>query len=445
MLEDIIVAIGTPIGKAGIAVVRVSGKGSLELCQKMFCAFKKDAKPEPNLMILGKIDLGIAEDKGFMVYFKAPYSYTGEDVVEFQCHGGYVVAQKIVEKVISLGARLAQPGEFSKRAFLNGKMSLDQAEGVIDVINSESESELKASSELQRGSLLLAVKKLQDKIIDIMSEIEVNLDYPEHDIEYKTKKEIKEKLSVIKNEIATLLSSQKMGKLIKNGINISIVGKTNVGKSMLLNSLLGYEQAIVTDIEGTTRDVVIGSIEYKGYKFNFLDTAGLRKTKDKVESIGIEKTLQTLKQSDIVLFVMDSSKNIDDTDRKNLELVSDKNTIVILNKCDLPQKLNYQGDYIKVSAKEGINTEQLKEIIYQKATSSSQTNSNIILTNIRHIENLSSASNMIDDILATCEGNSLDLVSLDVRLLYEKLGEITGETATEEVINRIFSKFCLGK
>lgn len=445
MTDDIIVAIGTPIGKAGIAVVRLSGKGCLDLCQKMFHALKKDAKVEPNLMVLGDIQLNNTTDKGFMVYFKSPRSYTGEDVVEFQCHGGYIIAQKIVEKAISLGARLAQPGEFSKRAFLNGKMSLDQAEGVIDSINAETESELKASSLLARGSLLEKVKSFQDQLIDMMSEIEVNLDYPEHDIEYETKEKLKTRLQHILNEIESLLSSQKKGKIIKNGIDISIIGKPNVGKSMLLNALIGSQQAIVTDVEGTTRDVVVGSIEYKGIKFNFLDTAGLRHTTDKVESIGIEKTKQVLSQSDLILFVLDSSKKFDDRDKEILDYVKDKKVLFVLNKIDLPRDISFDKDNIEVSAKDGINIENLKEKIYSNAIDGTQTNSNIILTNIRHIDVLNSAKGMAENIICSLLDLSLDLISLDVRLLYEKLGEITGETATEEVINRIFSKFCLGK
>lgn len=443
-MTDVIVAIATPLGKAGISIVRVSGKESLSICKKMFFPYKKDITFSPNLMTLGKIDLGGYFDKGFMVFFKAPHSYTGEDVVEFHCHGGYFIAQKIVERLLSLGAKMAEPGEFSKRAFLNGKMSLDEAEGVIDSINAETESEFKTSSMLARGKLFEKIKNLQNKIIDIMSEIEVNLDYPEHDIEYQTKQNLKNSLDYVEKELKTLLSTQKQGKIIKNGVNISIVGKPNVGKSMLLNALTGFETAIVTDIEGTTRDVVTSSIEYKGFKFNFLDTAGIRDTKDKIEEIGIEKTKQTIEKSDIVLVLLDSSKDLTPEDEQILSLVKNKNVITVLTKSDLPQKMIFESQDIKISAKNDTNIDSLKEMIYKKAVDT-ENSSSLILTNSRHIEILDEAVGISQNIILTCMDMSLDMLSLDVRLLYEKLGEITGENTTEEVINRIFSKFCLGK
>lgn len=445
MLDDVIVAIATPYGKAGIAVIRMSGKGCLNLAKKMFTPFSKDATYEPNLMVLGKIDLSTTYDKGFLVYFKSPKSYTGEDVVEFQCHGGVYVAQRIVEKAISLGARLAEAGEFSKRAFLNGKMSLDEAEGVIDTINAETESELRASSDLVRGRLYNKIKALQDVLIDVMSNIEVNLDYPEHDIEYETKNGILKDIKNIENEISTLLSSESKGRLIKNGINVAIVGRPNVGKSMLLNALVGEDQAIVTDIAGTTRDVVTASVEYNGIKINFLDTAGLRKTNDIVENIGIEKAKQALEKSDLVLSILDASTFLTDEDKEMLDLVADKQKIIILNKIDLPQKLNFEGECIKLSAKQNLNIDELKERIYNMAMATSPTSSSLVLTNLRHVSILKEAKDMCQNIIENDSDLTLDLVALDCRLLYEKLGEITGESATEEVIDRIFSKFCLGK
>jgi len=445
MIDDVIVAIATPYGKNGVGVIRLSGKNAFEIAQKMFVPFKKQNLSVPNKMILGKINLGGTTDTGYFVFFKSPKSYTGEDVVEFQCHGGIVVTQKIVEYAIACGARLAQPGEFSKRAFLNGKLTLDQAEGVIDTINAESENELKASSELAKGELAKKVISMQDKLTDLLSEIEVNLDYPEHDIEYKTKEKIKNELQSISNEISLLLKTAEQGKLIKNGINIAIVGKTNVGKSSLLNSLLGEDLAIVTEVEGTTRDVVVGSIEYKGMKFNFLDTAGLRKTKDKVESIGIEKAKQAIDKSDIVLLVIDSSRDIDEQDNENLALTKDKKRLILLNKCDLPAVAKFEGEFIKISAKQKINTEELKQKIYQLALGASSLNSTLILTNLRHVNVLSQANEMFNKLLLQILSIPLDCTALDVREVWEKLGEITGECANESVINKIFSKFCLGK
>ena len=445
MIDDTIVAISTPSGKSGIGVVRMSGKNSLNFATKMFCPLNKNIEIKPNLMVLGNIDLGSTTDLGFMVYFKAPKSYTGEDIVEFQCHGGLVVTQKIIEKALSIGVRLAEPGEFSKRAFINGKMSLDQAEGVIDTINAETESELKASSSLQKGKLTKVVNELQNVLTDIMSEIEVNLDYPEHDIEYKTKENIKQEILEINKKIKHLLKTEKQGKLIKNGVDIAIVGKTNVGKSSLLNAILGQEQAIVTEIEGTTRDVVVGSIEYNGLKFNFLDTAGIRKTDDKVENIGIKKAKQVLKDSDIVLLVLDGSKELDLQDKENLDMTKNKKRIIILNKCDLPSIVNLSEEYVKVSAKKNIFIDELKEKIYNLALDGCNTNESLILTNARHIEILNSAILMVEKILTSIIDLPLDCVALDIREFYEKLGEITGETTNEKVIDKIFSKFCLGK
>ena len=445
MVDDVIIALSTPVGKSGIGVVRMSGKNCLDIAKKMFTPLNKNVDIIPNLMVLGNIDLGSTTDIGFMVYFKAPKSYTGEDTVEFQCHGGIAVTQKIIEKALSLGVRLAEPGEFSKRAFLNGKMSLDQAEGVIDTINAESESELKASSGLQKGILTKTIENIQDTLIDIMSEIEVNLDYPEHDIEYATKEKINNEIDKIYTKISNLLKTEQQGKIIKNGVNIAIVGKTNVGKSSLLNALLGTEQAIVTDIEGTTRDVVIGSIEYKGIKFNFLDTAGIRQTNDKVENIGIEKAKQVLKESDIVLLVIDGSKELDNQDKENLELTKDKKRIIVVNKIDIKKFIKLQEETVEISAKNNINIEKLKEKIYDKAIDGCDVNNTLVLTNARHLEVLKRAIREIKSIKETIFENSLDLVALDTRQLYEKLGEITGETIDEKVIDRIFSKFCLGK
>ena len=445
MIDDTIVAISTPSGKSGIGVVRMSGKNSLNFATRMFYPLNKNIEIKPNLMILGNIDLGSTTDLGFMVYFKAPKSYTGEDIVEFQCHGGLAVTQKIIEKALSLGVRLADPGEFSKRAFINGKMSLDQAEGVIDTINAETESELKASSSLQKGKLTKVVNELQNNLTDIMSEIEVNLDYPEHDIEYKTKENIKQEILVINKKLGNLLKTQKQGRLIKNGVDIAIVGKTNVGKSSLLNAILGQEQAIVTEIEGTTRDVVVGSIEYKGLKFNFLDTAGIRKTDDKVESIGIKKAKQVLKNSDIVLLVLDGSKELDLQDKENLDMTKSKKRIIVLNKCDLPSVIKVSKEYVKVSAKKNIYIDELKEKIYNLALDGCNTNESLILTNTRHIEILNIAKQMAEKILSSIIDIPLDCVAVDIRELYEKLGEITGETTNEKVIDKIFSKFCLGK
>ncbi len=444
MKNDTIVALSTPSGKAGVGVVRISGSDSLKVAEKMFRPLDKNSTPTPNLMRLGNIDLGGAKDLGFMVYFKAPKSYTGEDVVEFQCHGGVAVTKKIIEKALLLGARVAEPGEFSKRAFLNGKMSLDEAEGVIDTINAETESELKASGQLARGELYQAVNKMQEILLDLIADIEVSFDYPEEDIEYRTKKSIVGAISGLKRNIESLLSTSQIGKTIKNGVSVAIVGKTNVGKSSLLNALLGEEQAIVTDIAGTTRDVVTGSIEYRGFKFNFLDTAGLRETDDVVENIGIDKAKNVIKNSDIVLLVFDNSRALDKEDKDNLKLTETSDRIVVLNKSDLQKKCEIEPD-ITLSAKSGENIKDLMEMIFDRALKGNFEYDKLVLTNMRHIEILSRAKEKADDILSTIDALPLDAVAVDTREMWEILGEITGVSASEQIVDKIFSKFCLGK
>jgi len=443
MIEDTIIAQATTPGKSGISIVRISGKKSLEIAKQIFSRFKNDVVP--NYMYLGKINLGEIEDKGFGVYFKEPNSFTGEDVVEFQCHGGFLVAQKIIEQCLKFGARLATPGEFSKRAFLNGKMSLDQAEGVVDTINAETDSQLKASNDITNGALFKLVVNQQNVLTDILSEIEVNLDYPEHDIEYETKESIKKRLEVILEEIQSLIATEQKGKLIRKGVNVAIVGKTNVGKSSLLNALLNYEQAIVTDIEGTTRDIVTGSLEYKGFIFNFFDTAGIRQTTDQIENIGIEKAKKALETCDIVLLVLDASRELDEQDKENIDLIKQKKSIVVLNKCDLPSKFAYTDKCIKVSAKNRVNTENLKHQLYDLALSGCNANSQIVLTNARHIEVLKETRDMLLSTIQSVIDLPLDCSALDVKTIWEKLGEITGNTASEDIIDKIFSKFCLGK
>ncbi|MBQ3047867.1 MAG: tRNA uridine-5-carboxymethylaminomethyl(34) synthesis GTPase MnmE [Clostridia bacterium] len=445
MINDTIVAQATAAGKSGINIIRVSGKNSLDIAVKIFYCKKIKDKVEPNYMYLGYINLGEIKDKCFMVYFKNPNSFTGEDVVEFHCHGGFIVAKKIIDNCVENGARLAEPGEFSKRAFLNGKMSLDEAEGVIETINAQTNSQLKAGNDLTSGNLFKQVKKFQEELTDIISEIEVNLDYPEHDIEYQTKLAIEKRLKTIKDDLIKLLSTETTGKLIKNGVNIAIVGKTNVGKSSLLNALINYEHAIVTDIEGTTRDVVSAELDYKGMKFNFFDTAGIRQTNDIIENIGIEKSKQVLNTSDVALYIFDSSKPLDEEDKKVLKQAQNKNSIVVFNKCDLNTKIDFSGEHIKVSAKQRINTEELKQKIYDIVTQKLDSQNGFVLTNTRHIYVLKTALSIVEQCLSNIHEFTLDCVALDIKTIWTTLGEITGETADEAILDKIFSKFCLGK
>ncbi len=448
--NDLIVAIATPYGKSGVGIVRLSGEGCLTLAKKMFRPFDKKCDFTPNKMYLGEIDLGEVKDKGFVVFFQSPHSFTGEDIVEFQCHGGIMVTQKIVDMCLTKGARMAEPGEFSKRAFLNGKMSLDEAEGVADLINAESESEMRCSTALARGELNKTVTNIQDKLSDIVCEMQAYMDYPEEHIEEKTRSEIKAILEEICQQIDNLLATSKQGKLCKFGVDVAIVGKTNAGKSSLLNRLLGTEQAIVTDIEGTTRDVVSGVMEYNGVKFNLLDTAGLRETKDIIENIGIDKSKQTIEQSDVVLLVIDRTRQTDKQDQENLCLTQGKNRIIVLNKsdqknCATLDKLIGKDKVISVSAKTGENIDQLKKELFDKAFDGNFVNNSLVITNSRHEQVLREASEIAHKLLSSGDDLFFDCLTLESQYLWEKLGEITGVSANDVLISKIFSKFCLGK
>ena len=443
MENNTIVAISTPAGKSGISVVRMSGKESLDIAKQIFLCNAKEIMPRH--FYLGDINLDRIKDKGMMVYFKEPNSYTGEDVVEFQCHGGSIIANKIVECCIEKGAKLAGPGEFTKRAFINGKISLDKAEGVAELIDAESESEVRAGYDLVNGNLFKVVTSTQKSLTDLLAEIEVNLDYPEHDIEYKTVEHIKAELEKTKKEIDDLVATERSGRIIKNGISVVIAGKANVGKSSLMNALINFDRAIVTNIAGTTRDVLQESYEYKSIRFNLYDTAGIRESDDIIEQIGVKKAKELLESADLIVLVFDSSTQFDEEDRQMFESVKDKNVIVVLNKCDLPEKFKIDTDYIKISTlkKEGI--EQLKEEMYNKVVDENIMGNKTVITNQRHMAVLKEAQVLCENALFNVENMTLDCVALDIKELWTKLGEITGETTDEAIIDKIFSKFCLGK
>ena len=444
MVEDTIVAQATASGKNGISIIRMSGKNSLEIAKKIFICKDFLYNTKPNFLYLGKVNLFGILDKCFCVYYKAPKSYTGEDVIEFQCHGGYAVSERIINMCLNFGAKIAEPGEFSKRAFLNGKISLDEAEGIIETINAETEEQLKAGNNLAKGKLFKFVKDKQEEATNLLAEIDVNLDYPEHDIEYETKENIKKRIEHILKEIEEILKGEQKEKLVKRGVDIAIVGKTNVGKSSLLNALVNYDKAIVTEVAGTTRDVVDASIEYNGLKLNFYDTAGIRKTDNKIEEIGIEKAKEKIKESDIILFVFDATNKLDDEDKKSLDLAKNKKKIIVFNKSDKNANIDFNGDYELISAKNKTNIDILKEKIYSIATKEVDFDKEVLI-NTRHIEILKECKTVLENVLKNIDIVSLDCVSLDITNFWNKLGEITGNTANEEIIDKIFSKFCLGK
>ena len=439
-----IAQISTPLGSGGIAIVRISGDDALSIGRSLFyCKKLENNDITPRLLYLGDFKLDDATEKCMMVYFKSPYSFTGEDVIEFQIHGGEYLATKVLDKILEKGAVLAQNGEFSKRAFLNGKMSLDEAEATIDMINATRDAELKASSRLAHGKLFDEIKKIQDELKDSLANLEVALDYPEHDDETKSEEIVKNILKNALKRLKKLDETHESGEKIKFGIDVAIVGKPNVGKSSILNALLNEDRAIVTDIKGTTRDTLKETINYQGLKINFIDTAGIRESDDIVEKIGVEKSKKSIEESDIVLFVLDSSEEMDKEDKQLEEFIDPKKIIYVLNKSDKKKKLNIDCA-IYVSAKENININLIFDEILKKTKLDKINYSELQITNRRHHNALKEAIKEIEAILEE-DVMTLDIFDMQIKKIWKKLGEITGETANEAIIDEIFSKFCLGK
>ena len=446
-MEDIISAIATPRGRGGVAIIRVSGEGALALAEKMFSPVGGFAVKdfEPYRMYPGQIDAGNFSDYGLCVYFKAPKSYTGEDIVEFQCHGGESVARGILKKTFSLGARSAGKGEFTKRAFLNGKLSLASAEGVADMINGESEAEVKAGYLLYSEKLTKKVSALQDELTYLLAGIDVSVDYPEEDIEEQHVAEIKIELQKIATKLNDLLSGYSVGKKIKTGVTVAICGKPNTGKSSLLNRILGYEKAIVSSIAGTTRDAVEGVLEINGVKFNLYDTAGVRESGDVIEAIGIERAQSIVKGADVVVFVSETDE-YDEEEMRVLEMAKGKPIIRIRNKLDLLENGLARDEKwdIMTSAITGEGIEELKEMLYEKSLGERSEDAAFLIEE-RHYDALRRASVHAENAISACGNEPLDLIGIDVKGIWDCLGEITGETATESIINEIFEKFCVGK
>lgn len=445
-LQDTIVAISTGSTSGAISIVRLSGEKSLEIADKIFISNsnKKPSEFSPRYLYLGTIDTANFCEQAMCVVFRAPKSYTGETIVEFQCHGGLKIAQGIVEECIFNGARLATNGEFTKRAFVNGKMSLASAEGVMDMINAETDSQIRAGYDLLSGNLSQKAKEYQDELTDILSEIEVSFDYPEEEIEYITKTKVKTRLATLSSNLDKLVASYKTGKILSSGINIIIVGKPNVGKSSLLNQLLNRQRAIVTNVPGTTRDTVEDSFSIGGIKVNVIDTAGIHETQDLVEKIGVEKSKELINKADIVLFVTDSSTPKTHEDDQIFELIKHKQYIIVANKADISNTKPISDNTIYISSLTGENIDNLKDKIYSLVASPNTVESSLIVTNARHMQALKTAKTHIDKALDGLS-NTLDLVSIDLKLAYSALGEITGNTTGEDIIDAIFSKFCLGK
>lgn len=441
---DTIAQISTPLGSGGISVIRVSGKDSLGIAKAVF-SFKKEPKQiEPRHMYFGNINYNGFTENCLMVYFKAPFSYTGEDVVEFQCHGGEYLTRQILSACLNAGARLAENGEFTKQAFINGKISLDEAEGVIDMINATSDAELKANSKILKGDLFAKISEIQKELMDAIVNLEVSIDYPEHDDEALGVDNLEKVLFSAKEKLLALSETAKSGKIINSGINVAIVGKPNVGKSSLLNALIGENRAIVTSIKGTTRDTLHETITHNGLKINFIDTAGIHESTDEVEKIGIEKALTAIKDSHIVLAVFDASEPLEEEDKQIINAISNHKVINVLNKTDIAK--NQTGlTGIEISALNKQNINKIKDEIINTAIENKIDFSGLIITNERHIEAIKNSIKKIESLLADCKFQTVDILDMQAKEIWKTLGKITGATENEDIISGIFAKFCLGK
>lgn len=458
MLYDTIAAYATAVNNSGISVIRVSGSESVGVVDKIFKT--KSGKSIINKMDSHTVKYGYIYDRDQIIdevlvtVMKAPKSYTREDVVEISCHGGILITNKILRLVIMNGARAAEPGEFTKRAFLNGRIDLSQAEAVIDIINAKSELAVKNSIAQLRGSVLLIIKEIRDEILGETAYIEAALDDPEHiSLDgYSDKLFTCISKNVIK--IEKLLKSTDEGKIIKEGIKTVILGKPNAGKSSLMNYMAGEEKAIVTDIAGTTRDIIQESININGIYLNIIDTAGIRATNDTVEKIGVEKAMKAADEADLILYVADSSVPLDDNDKKIIEFIKNKNAIVLLNKSDLDTKVDDESLLVE-TGKKVIKISMLEEfgidILYNLITDmffkrKINFNDEVYISNMRHKEALMRAFDSLNRVLKSISDNMPeDIYSIDMVECCEDLGKITGESVDEDLINVIFDKFCMGK
>lgn len=445
MTRDNIAAIATAAGAAGVAVIRLSGDSPLKIAEKMFRPAGRTpvAEFEPYRMYPGEIAAEDFSDFGLCVYFRAPRSFTGEDVVEFHTHGGQKIAQGVLNKAVSLGARPAGPGEFTRRAFINGKLSLASAEGLIDMINSRSSAEVRAGYSLYRERLTGLVSAMQDGLSAALAQIDADMDFPEEGLEETSRAAVKETLAVTLKEVRALLGTFKAGSRVKNGVKVGIVGKPNTGKSSLLNALLQYDKAIVSDCPGTTRDVVEGSLEIRGVRFYISDTAGIRDSADRIESMGVELSKRVLKESDVLLFVIDGA-DVTEEDKAVQKLISGMNVITVVNKTD-KGGVNFAGADLYVSALTGENVECVKEALFARTVGAGTDTSGDFLCEERHYAALLRAEKSLNAALETVRSFPLDIAETDIREAWSALGEITGRTASEEIIEQIFSRFCVGK
>ena len=453
---ETIAAISTAPGLGGIGIIRITGDKAFEILLKMFKStkVKKIEDIVPNMIIYGKIyDDSRMVDEVLVSFFKSPNSYTKEDLVEINTHGGSIVMKEILNLVLKKGAMLAEPGEFTKRAFLNGRIDLTQVESIATILNAKSEEELRISGELLQGKLYNKVVNIKEKLMDILMHLEVNIDYPEYDTDEKETEEIVSTVTDILKDLKRFEATFDVGSKIKDGIKVSIIGRPNAGKSSLLNNLLNKERAIVTEIEGTTRDSIEEDLNINGINIKIIDTAGIRETDEKVEKIGIERAITIAEKSDLIIAIFDISKPFNENDRKILEIISKKESLILLNKYDLveniefPEEIKNTGkEYIYTSMLEKKGTEDVIEWITKKTESLKiNKNNDIIIIHERQKKVITDVIEMIEQILKDLEIIPIDMVSENIRDVINKINELTGENVKEEVLNEIFKNFCLGK
>jgi tRNA modification GTPase len=445
-MEDTIVAISTALGVGAISIIRVSGKEALDIVNKIYD--NDITKYEANTINYGHIvDNGKVIDEVLVSVFKAPKTYTKEDIVEINSHGGIAVTNKIVELLLENGCRQAEPGEFTKRAFLNGRIDLLEAESVMDLIDAKTDTARRMAINGVDGKLSKKINGIRDLGLDLISNIEVNIDYPEYeDIEVMTIEKVRDFSEKLNKSIDELLKDSENGKLIKEGINTVIIGRPNVGKSSILNCLLNEDKAIVTDIPGTTRDVVEGAIRLNGILINFLDTAGIRKTDNKVEKIGVDKSLSLIDQADLILLVLNNNEKFTKEDEELLEKTKNKKRIIVINKIDLDTKLDKEfPDAVRISANEDIEP-LLKKINELFELDKINNGDMTYLSNIRTINLLKQAKKVSKELITSLDNDlPIDMLEIDIRNILDLLGEITGQKYDNELIDRLFSNFCLGK
>ena len=447
-MNDTITAISTTLGIGAISIIRVSGKEAIEKVNNITSINLKE-KQTHTVNYGYIIENNNIIDEVLITIMKAPKTFTTEDIVEINCHGGLATTEKVLELLLKQGIRLAEPGEFTKRAFLNGRIDLTKSQAVNDLINAKTDKARQIVINNLTGTTTNKIKKLREKLVQIISNIEVNIDYPEYqDIEEMTSKKLKQEINTIEQELNQIIENSKNSKLITNGINIAIVGRPNVGKSSILNKLIEQDKAIVTNIPGTTRDIVEANYNLEGINLNLIDTAGIRETNDIVEQIGVEKSKKTIKDADLILLVLNNNEKLTEEDKKLLNETKNKQRIIVVNKTDLKTNLEIkESNIVKTNTQEEEGLTQLKNKIKELfKLDKIKTNDFYYVSTLEQLQKIENCKQNITSIKEGIKNNSpIDIIEIDLKVIWQTLGEVIGETYTEELLDELFSRFCLGK